>query len=521
MLKNKWIILAISLFFILLLTGCNGDKNNEKVNSEPTLGDELNIAINSQPATLDNHVNSATITQEVSRNIYEKLFELDSKYKVVPMLAESADESEDGKTITFHLRKGVEFHNGKEMKAEDVVGSLVKWQKVSSKGKEMFKDAKFIEIDDYTVELQLPSSIYGILSIFADVTQSAIIMPKDIAEAAGPDGVKEYIGTGPFKFEKWVQDQYIHLTKFENYKPIDKPADGLSGKKEALVNNVYFHIIPDSSTRISGIQTGQYDIGIEMPRESYDQIANTGSLKMVTPIKGAVGLVMNKKEGLLSNIKIRQAINAGLDLESILLGAYIDEKFFRLESSYMLQEQEEWYTGAGSEKYNLNDPVLAKSLLKEAGYDGTPLRLITSRDYDYMYNSAVIIKEQLENIGMKVNMEIFDWATVVNKRGKPGEWDAFVTAAPSFPTPTQILWLGAQWPGWTDDPKIEELKARIDGAKSQKEAFAAWEELQAFLYEYLPMIKFGDTYLFIVHSDKVKNLRNQDGLILWNTSIEK
>ncbi|KAB2331493.1 ABC transporter substrate-binding protein [Cytobacillus depressus] len=522
--KKNWGFLAmVSLLMILALAGCSGREsgNEEKASTEPKLSKELKVAFNAQPATLDNHINSNTATLEVSRNIFEKLFEFDSKYKVVPMLAESAEESEDGKTVTFHLRKGVKFHNGKEMKAEDVVASLNRWQSVSSKGKTILKDAKFSEIDEYTVELKLPNRIYGLLSMFADVTQSAIIMPKEIAEEAGTNAVTEYIGTGPFKFEEWVKDQYIHLTKFEDYTPMDLPSDGLSGKKEALVNDVYFYIVPDSTTRIAGLQTGEYDIGTEIPREAYDQIANAPNLEYDNPIKGAVNMIMNKKEGVFSNIKIRQAVNAALDLDSILMGAYSNEKFYRLESSWMLKEQAEWYSEAGKEKYNLKDPELAKSLLKEAGYDGTPVRLLTSRDYDYMYNSAIIIAEQLKNIGMVVDLQVYEWATIVEKRGKPEGWDAFVAAAPSFPTPTQILWLGSDWPGWTDDPKIEDLMGKIDGAATQEEAFAAWDELQGYLYEYLPTIKIGDTYLFVAYSDKVKNFRNQDGIILWNTSKEE
>ncbi len=523
MFERKWSFIALPFLFALLLVGCSDNKvdgeNNSEGNSE--LGDELNIAINTQPVTLDNHMTTATITQEVGRNIYEKLVELNSDYEVVNMLAETVDESEDGKIITFHLRQGVEFHNGKEMKAEDVVASLVKWQASSPKGQQLLSDAEFIEIDEYTVELRLPERLYGVVTFFADVLQSPVIMPKEVAEEAGPNGATEYIGTGPFKFVEWVQDQYIHLSKFENYQSRDGEVSGLSGPKEALVNDLYFHIVTDSSTRVSGVQTGQYDIGIDMPRDNYLMLENAENLVTETPVKGPTAMVLNKKEGLFSNIKFRQAVNVGLDLESIMLGAYVEEKFYRLDSNYMLKEQEEWATTAGSESYNQNDIDLAKSLLEESAYDGTPLRLITTREYDYMYNSAVIIAEQLESLGINVDLQVYDWATVLDIRGKSSEFEAFITSFPPVSTPTQLSWLNSSWAGWTDDPKIDELMVGINRAGTPEEAFKYWEELQGYLYEYVPVIKLGDNNMLVAYSNKIQGLTHQDGIILWNTSISK
>ena len=78
---------------------------------------------------------------------------------------------------------------------------------------------KFTELDEYTVEMTLSEPMYGVLSLLADAIQAAVIMPKEIVETADASGAKEFIGTGPFKFEEWKQDQYIHLSKFADYEP--------------------------------------------------------------------------------------------------------------------------------------------------------------------------------------------------------------------------------------------------------------------------------------------------------------
>ncbi|MFP3381559.1 ABC transporter substrate-binding protein, partial [Bacillus sp. SIMBA_069] len=80
--------------------------------------------------------------------------------------------------------------------------------------------------------------------------------PKEVIDAATEEGVKEYIGTGPFKFVEWKQDQYILLEKFADYKALSEPANGLGGKKEAKVDRIYFHTVPDAATRVAGLQSG-------------------------------------------------------------------------------------------------------------------------------------------------------------------------------------------------------------------------------------------------------------------------
>ena len=112
------------------------------------------------------------------------------------------------------------------------------------------------------------------------------------------DGVKEYIGTGPFKFVEWKQDQYIHYERFEEYQSPEGTPSGLAGKREALVDNLYIDFVADSSTRVAGITTGQYDIGINMPLDSYDQLKSAKNLNNEIALASGAVLVFNKKEGI-------------------------------------------------------------------------------------------------------------------------------------------------------------------------------------------------------------------------------
>ncbi|MFJ8234970.1 ABC transporter substrate-binding protein [Ureibacillus sp. NPDC094379] len=521
-------IISLLLLTVLIIAGCSSNSStpstsegSKEASTTPVKGGELNVAINTQPATLDPHTSTATILTEVSRHIYEQLVSLDTKFQVQPMLAESIDESEDGTSYTFHLRQGVKFHNGKEMKAEDVVASLNKWRDISSKAKNMIPEATFTAIDEYTVEMKIPERIYGVLTLLADNGQFAAIMPKEIAESASPTGATEYIGTGPFKFVEWKQDQYIHLAKNEDYTPLDTPTDGLTGKKEALVDDIYLHIVSDASTRVAGIQSGQYDIALTLPPENYDMLNNNPNLKTEMALKGHTGFVYNKTDRVFANEKMRQAFNAALDMDSIMLAAFSKEEFYRINPSYMLQEQVDWASEVGSDRYNVKDLDLAKQLLQEAGYNGEEIKILATREYEYMYNSAVVIKEIMEEIGVNVTVEVVDWATLLDLRTDPTGYDAFITGFPIVMTPPQLLYLSSTWPGWTNDEQITQLIAKLNASTTAEEAKASWDQIQDRMYDYLPISKFGDYYEYYGVSNKVEGMTILDGMILWNTSKAK
>ena len=413
--------------------GCNsnGTDSDAKAESDVTdLDTKLNVAITPQPNTLDPHMTTSTNVSIIGRHVYDQLVTLNTAYEVIPTLAESIDESDEGKTFTFHLRKGVKFHNGKELKAEDVIASLEKWQTVSPKAQSLIPDATFTELDEYTVEMSLNQAVYGVLALLADASHSAVIMPKEIAEAAGASGTTEMIGTGPFQFVEWKQDQYVHISKFEDYIPIDQVADGFSGKKEALVDDIFFHFVMDSSTRLVGLQTGEYDVITGLPFDNYEMIENNPDLETAIDILGPLILVLNKKEGIFTDIKMRQAFNAALDMESIMLASFSNEIFYRLDQGHMIIEQEQWHNEAGKDRYNINDLEKAKLLFEEAGYNGEEIKIITTKDYEYMYYPAVVIQEQLKKIGVNVKIEVMDWATLLTMRADSSEYDGFITGSP-------------------------------------------------------------------------------------------
>ncbi|WP_462413611.1 ABC transporter substrate-binding protein [Neobacillus sp. Marseille-QA0830] len=509
------------LTVLVLLAGCSSDTTStstKKESNKEQTGGTLKIAINAQPPTLDTHLTTTTVALEVTRNIFETLVTQNANQQPVPMLAESIDKSDDGLTYTFHLRKGVPFHNGKEMKAEDVLASMNRWLQQSSRAKLLLSGATFEAKDDYTVELKLQTFVADVLDIMAGRGQFPAIMPKEVIESAGKDGITEYIGTGPFQFVEWKQDQYIRLKRFDDYASVDEESSGTAGKKKAYVDEVYYYIVNDPSTRMAGVQTGEYDIATAMPYDSYEDLKSNKDLKTYVSFdQGTLNLTYNKKHGLFSNQKMRDAVNTALDLDAIMLASYGNKDLYKLSPGYMSMDQVDWATDAGKKSYNLADPKSAKNKLKEAGYNGEEIVIYSTRDYEYMYNSAVVIKEELEQIGMKVKLEIFDWPTLIERRENPENWDLMVVGTGYVTTPSQLLVVNPNYVGWTNDQKMTEMLASIRTAGTQEEAKNGWEELQSYMWDnYLPFTLFGHYSTILTTSKNLKDLTVFQGAIPWN-----
>ena len=528
---KKFVWISSLILLTVFIAGCQ--ETTEKTKSEAAEqtedvaveesvgGTEINIALDGQPPNLDHPTSASTSVRDTARLVFETLFTTDANFQPVPMLAESV-ETEDNETYTFHLREGVKFHNGKEMIAEDVIASMERWLEKSTITGTIFDGATWESPDDYTVVLQLaePSSL--LLDTIASSKQSPAIMPKEIVETAPPEAVEEYIGTGPYEFVEWVQDQYIHFTKYDGYQPLEDEANGLAGKKEALIEDIYFHIVPDTSTRLAGLQTGEYDFVYGIPYDSYQLVESNPDLQTFLTVHAAEFLVYNTIQGPVADFELREAINVALDPYEIMIAAFPDEDLFTLHSGYMDPQIENWASEIGEDYYNINDLEKAKELVEKSGYDGEALRLMTTRDYDHHYNVAIVIQEQLSNIGLNIELEVYDWPTINEKQFDQGSWDLYTMSFSTVSTPPQFLGLSPTWAAGVDDKYVHETMREIELAPTLEEAQKLWDELQLYGWEELLSVSTLGSFnnLFGAQS-YVEGLETFSGPIFWNTKIAK
>lgn len=523
--KNFWGIIFLFTCLFGILIGCSNnesDANKETEGStEDVEGGELVIGFGAQPPNLDPIATTSNDTGVIMRHVFESLVTLDSDYNVQPMLAESYEESDDGKEITFTLREGIKFHNGDEMTADDVVASMDHWKDNSGIGEDYFEDASFEKEDDYTVVLKMSEPLSTALTVMSvEAGNMAAIMPKDIIEDADSEtGVEEFIGTGPFEFEEWKQDKEILLSKNEEYESREEEANGLSGKREPLVDELNFTFAEDPATQLSGLKSGEYDVIDALPRDNADEVEMDPNLDLYTTSGSTVNIIHNKKKGLFENVEAREAVTVGLNMEEILTGAYSSDDFYDLSNNIATPDQEgRWDSEIGEDIYNTNDKEKAKDLLEEAGYKGEEVTLITTRDYNTFYDASVIIQEQLEEIGMDVELEVYDWSTLVDVRDNEDEWDLLVLNSSKKPEPTANAFLRKDWAGWTEDEELDKIIKDFRSASSVDETGPEYEELQEWFWDYLPVTLVGHNRSASAANSNVDNYENIQGPILWNVT---
>jgi peptide/nickel transport system substrate-binding protein len=493
-----------------------------------TKGGTLTVAIVGEPPTLDEHQNTTGVTLETTSPIYETLMAYDPQYQPQPMLAESMASSEDGLTWTIKLRQGVPFHNGEEMKAADVKASMDRWGQLSGVGKKLYAVTSSVDAtDDYTVTVNLTGP-FGTLPIaMCNNSQNCSIYPKSVIDAGTLEPNEAVIGTGPYKLTERKADAYIRMERFDDYAALEGGPNGYGGTKYAYADMIEFLPVPDMAARVAGLQAGDYLMTMTgaLSNDQYDVLNGYTGLTTVvnTPTEWPV-FFCNWQSELMSNLALREAVQAALNMEPMMQSAYGSADFYNLNPGLMMK-QTAWYTEAGGDKYNLNDPDLAKQKLTEAGYDGTPIRFMSTQEYGYMYATSTVAVQQLEEVGFKIDHQVTDWATVVENRAKPEAWEMFVTGHGFVPDPSQISYVGGinVYPGWWSDPDSIDLSTQILQLTTFEERMPVWEQIQTNAYNQIPALKIGDGATISSRSDTVQGMTTQfeEGFIYWNLWIEQ
>ena len=508
------------------------DEEDDEVADEPEdegegqYGGVLRVATIGEPSTLDEHQTTAGLTAEIGYCMYETLVAYDRNFEPIPMLAESYNVSDDGTVHTFNLRQGVPFHNGDEMTAEDAVASIERWGSISGVGGNIMDVTEEINIiDDYTFEW-ITSIPYGTMLVgLSSNTQACVIYPKSVIDEAGEEPLTEFIGTGPYRFVEHVPDVHIRFERFEDYAAVEGGIDGYAGQKFAYVDEIEFIPVPDEGARVAGMQAGDYHLVMQLSNDQYDALIDYDHLRVeILPPSNWDVFFLNWEAPLMQDELIRKAFQASLDHMPILQAARGGGDFVALDPSLMM-EPTPWYTTAGEEYYNIADPELAAEYLEEAGYDDTPMRFIATQEYGYMYNSAAVAVQQLEDAGFNVDLQIYDWSTILEMRADPDAWDVFVTGHGFVPDPSQITYVGQMnvYPGWWSDPEALELADELMSEPDFDRRFELWEQIQIRAYETVPAVKTGDSSVIAVWSRDVGGFTTQlqRGIPYWNVWLEQ
>jgi peptide/nickel transport system substrate-binding protein len=476
---------------------------------EPVRGGRLRVASTGQPAGLDNHFSGQRTVTMITWNMYEALFTFDKDYATVPMLADGMETSDDGLTNTITLRQGVPFHNGEEMKAADVIASFERWMPVSALGiaLEPFFES-ITAVDDYTVELVTNQPIVALASILARQAFGLSIHPKSVLDAAGDQPLNDegYVGTGPFRFVERQADRYTLLARFEEYVGLDSEPSGYSGAKNAYLDEIEFVPVPDEAARVAGLQAGDYHYLEEIIPDQIETIGDDPNVRIeILPPRSYGVVIMNTAAGLLSDQRLRQAVQAAIEVESSGQATH-GEGYFEVGPGAMLP-QTAWDSDVSAELYNQNNPEKCQQILDEVGYDGTPIRLLCTMEDLGDYNAAVVAQQQLEAGGFTVELEVSDEATLDENLEDDNRWDMTTNAYVFRPDPMLIqAFAGCGADGKWCTPEKLALVEQLQTEPDPEVRFSVFEEFQALFYEQAPVVKLVNNYGIAATSAKVQNL---------------
>lgn len=474
------------------------------------------------PPTLDPYFSSSIATRNVAMHIFEQLVTRDENNAVIPELAESWQVSPDGLTYTFKIRTGLKFHNGKELTSADVKASFDRYKRMAL-AKVTLTPVVSIDVPDratFVIKVNKPQPVF-LEELSAFVVPIAII-PAEQADREG--GKLEMIGTGPLQFVEWIPDSHIRLKRFEGYRPDAryKGSDGFGGNKKVWFDTVDFKMVKEPGARVAGLESGQLQIIEDMPTESAKRLASNKNI-VIYDLKNfwLQGAWVNHHRPPTNDLRVRRAIQLALDMEEIMEIA--------TDGAYTLQPGLQYpgnpyYVKNGEALYNAKDPKKAAALLKEAGYKGEELVIITNSSYQSMYKAAQIVSEQLKAIGLKVRVDVFDWATAMNHRRNKDAWNLWFTGQGSGPSvgPFSALKdvVSPQNSQFVADPTLDKLFAELVTGASFEARKATFGKFQERVYDQVLFLKFGDLIRKQAARANVKGFVPYRIPRLWNVWVE-
>jgi peptide/nickel transport system substrate-binding protein len=487
-------------------------------------GGSLNVALTGDPPGLDIQWILGGHSTLLGMHIWETILTWDENFDPVPELAESLDISDDGLTANIELREGVLFHNGEEMTAEDVIASLERWADLSPRSGGFVDTLDEMEaIDDYSVEIRMNESLGPLSTLLSRYPGCCGIYPTSVIEASDGQDLAEVVGTGPYEFVEFVPDQHIHMRRFEDYVGRDEEPSGYAGRKNQYVDEIFFIPVPDEAARIAGLQAGDFHYLQEVTSDQYEVVEDhPESVAEIPPPTQPIVWILNMAEGICTNETLRQALLAAIDAEEVLAAGFA-EGFAIVDPSLTLPETA-WYTTAGEEFHNQADPDRARELAEEAGYDGEPIRFMTSNERQALHNMALITQQQLEDAGFNIDLQVMDWATLQERRDDPTDWDIFTTNFGFFPDPIMIPNVaGSTWTGWWDTEEKNELTQRFWTESDYDTRFEIWEEIQQLSYEEVPQIMMGHASVLQAYSVHLQDPPEytQLGASFWNSWLDE
>ena len=393
--KKKFLALVLLMTLLgTVLSGC-GDGSAAETQKSRADTNELVVGIAQDlDDSLDPHKTVKAGTREVMFNVFEGLMKPTPDGDLTPAIAEKYEVSEDRRTYTFHLREGVQFHNGETVTAEDVVYSIQRCAAATETGivqVEAFSVIQSIETpDDKTVAITISEPSNEFISYM-----TTAILPADYDKQD-----TDPVGTGPFKFVSRTAQDSVVLEKFDGY-----------WGTPAQLDKVTLKIMENADSLMMSLQSGAIDLCAHLTSTQVAQLE-----KDFNVAEGTMNLVqamyLNNAVAPFDDVRVRQALCYAVDKQEIIdlafdgYGSPIGSSMYPAFGKYFDDSLTNYYT---------RDVEKAKALLAEAGYpDGFDMTITVPSNYKPHMDTAEVLVQQLAQIGVNATIEPIEWESWVS-----------------------------------------------------------------------------------------------------------
>lgn len=537
--KKRALLVALAAAMAASLAGCGGSSASSttaaagsaaegseaagETAADASGKDSLVIVTSSDVLSMDPYRYDEGPTNQIMLHIYETMVAQNADMSFGPSLAESWETSEDGLTWTFHLREGVKFHDGDVMDSGDVVASINLASNPDSPSAyssytSSFESVEAPDANTVVIKTERPNPL-----MLFDVAQ-LYVLKQEIAEVGTEEQVADnVIGTGRYKFVEQVKEDHIDLAANEDY----------WGEVPAI-KNVRFRPITNEATRTATMLTGDVDFTIDVSARDIDRLDATEGISVIKQ-KGLREIYLNLdsredsplfpgQKNPMSDVKVRQAMYLAID-EGTIIKNIMNGCAYEMNS--VVPEDYVGYTEVTREAY---DPEKAKELLAEAGWDGShELVFSVPTGNSIREQAAVIIQQNLQEIGIKTKIESADFATHLTKV-REGNYDLGLIGSGGSPDPSECVINFkpdhinnfSHLSDWT----IYNTGAEGEHAFSFEDRKVNYDNYQELLVEQVPFCFLYFQNNLFAYNNRIGNVKdNQDYSQLnrdvWNWTIEK
>jgi peptide/nickel transport system substrate-binding protein len=492
------------------------------------MGGTLRAVPHGSLKSLDAQWTTVTVTANVRHHLQEGLFTLDDGLALQPQLAESWQSSPDGLTTTVKLRDGLKFHTGQDLKAGDLVGSFDKVKDVATLWKLVVTEFGGVisATDDRTLQIQVNEPTALVLdSLMTEQSFPPIAVPESAYSLPQTESAPEPIGTGPFKFESWSPGDRWTMVRYDDYNPSALPTSGLAGRHVAFADRVEWIEIADQAARLAALEVGEVDLLDFFSPTLADRVFSSEAVDPVVVMPGEqMGVYLNHLKPPFDNKNVRRALQLAYPMESALkLSVGGNDALWRLCPTYYTCGTR-WENTVGTENYNTQDLEQARQLVKEAGFEGTTVRLMAAQDMPWFPQLSLVTREVLEDVGFVVDFQSMDWATLTTRRADPELWEAFHTGSGTTVTPLTKSTLTKN--GWfnryqDESGKMAELLAEFTRAKTAADQVELIGELQAQAFEDVPYVLIGEVARLFAAGKNVQGFKPAHYFLVFDVWLEE